>query len=651
MAKRPQLALIALVSLALALPGCQPPDETTGGGGKPAENGQAGDGDEGPFVLGDLLEPFEPPTFEELEAKVTWIDMPVLDSMDLMRERQAEEGPPPISAQEALKLKNDSAENNEKIKAALGRLAKSDDEVDYEAAIFRHDRADVKSTNPLMISSTTEFRVTGLTNFGLFSFDWDFNPHAASESVVSWQMSEDRLYDKVVMRDDLIWSDGTPITAHDVVFSFQAIMSSRVPVPAVRAGTDKIKWIEAYDDHTLVFFHKDALATNVWNVNFPVIPKHVYEDSIADDPTLQDSEYHVKLENDPIVGGAYIITNRTRGQEIVLSRREQYYMADGKQVRDKPYFKQIRFRIIADPGVALMALKKGEIDELELNPEQWQSQTNDDDFYKKNTKASGTEWVYYYFGWNCKSPFFSDQRVRQAMSYAFDHEEMLKSILLGLYEPCTGIFHPSSKWAPENPPEPYRQDLDKAEELLDAAGWADHDGDGIRDKMIRGRKTDFEFSVLTFNIPLRVATCNLLKDNLDQIGIICHVRPMEFTVLQQKSRDHDFHAMLAGWGTGTDPDTSDNLWVTDENRNYVEYSNPEIDRLFDEGRREFDPEKRLDVYRKIHRILWDDQPYTWLYVRNSFYGFSKELRGYNFSPRGPYSYGPGFSSIFKPAMR
>jgi peptide/nickel transport system substrate-binding protein len=124
---------------------------------------------------------------------------------------------------------------------------------------------------------------------------------------------------------------------------------------------------------------------------------------------------------------------------------------------------------------------------------------------------------------------------------------------------------------------------------------------------------------------------------------------MEFTVLQQKSRDHDFHALQAGWGTGADPDTSRNIWVTNENRNYGQYSNAEVDRLFDEGRREFDLEKRAKVYQKIHQILWDEQPYTWLYTRNAFYGFNKKLRGYNYSPRGPYSYGPGFLSIWKPA--
>ena len=100
---------------------------------------------------------------------------------------------------------------------------------------------------------------------------------------------------------------------------------------AVRSGTDQIRWIEAYDDHTLVFFHKEALATNVWNINFPVIPKHIYEKSIKEDPTLQDSEYHVRYENKPVTGGPFVISKRSRNQEIVLERRESWYMHEGKQ--------------------------------------------------------------------------------------------------------------------------------------------------------------------------------------------------------------------------------------------------------------------------------------------------------------------------------
>src|SRR6185295_7044342 len=154
--------------------------------------------------------------------------------------------------------------------------------------------------------------------------------------------------------------------------------------------------------------------TNVWNINFPIIPKHIYEKSLQDDYTLQDSAYHVKYENEPVCGGAYEIAKRVRGQEIVLRRRESFYMHKGKQVRDKPYFKEIRFRILTDSNTSLLAVKSGEVDALEMNPEQWQTQTTGEDFYNRNTKSKALEWVYFYFGWNCKSPFFSDVRVRKA---------------------------------------------------------------------------------------------------------------------------------------------------------------------------------------------------------------------------------------------
>jgi peptide/nickel transport system substrate-binding protein len=552
-----------------------------------------------------------------------------------------------VSVTEALRLENKTREDNQKITSALGRLPENDHEVDWEAPIFRHYTGDVKSTNPIMGSSAIEFDVTGMTGFGLFGFDWDFKPFAAKDTVVSWQTSKDRLYDKVVMRDDLTWSDGRPITAQDVVFSFQVIMSDQVPVPAVRSGTDKIRWIEAYDDHTLVFFHKEALATNVWNLNFPVIPKHIYEKSISDDPTLQNSAYHVQQENNPVCGGPYTITSRTRGQEIVLQRRESWYMHNGKQVRAKPYFKRIRYRIIQDPGVALLALKKGDVEEMLLNPEQWTTQTNGPDFYNKNTKAYGVEWTGFHFCWNLKTPFFSDVRVRKAMSWAFDYREMLNHLLYGLYEPSTGIFYPGSRWAPRNPPAPYHQDLDRAEKLLDEAGWSDHDGDGIRDKTIGGRKLNFEFNLLVANVPLSISIGSLLKENLDRIGVICNVRPLEYTVLQDNEQNHKFEAAFGGWSTGTDPDTTENIFGTGQGRNFGEYSNPEVDRLYEQGRKEFDPQKREAIYGRIAEILWNDQPYTWLYTRNAFYGFNKRLRGYNFSPRGPYNYGPGFGSIWK----
>lgn len=594
-----------------------------------------------------LLEPFDAPPLAELDAKAEWVDQPVFDAMDRLRKLLAEQKSL-ATDEEALALKNDSDETNAKILSALGRLPEEDSQVNWDASITRHMPADVKSTNPILHSSVWEADIEQLTGLGLFAFDWNLDFFADKDAVARWQSSKDRTMDKVVLRDDLTWSDGQPLTAHDIVFSFQTIMNPKVPVPAVRSGTDELKWVEAYDDRTLVFFHKQALATNVANMLFPIIPKHIYESAVAVDPTMSESPEHVRYENEPVSSGPYKIVKRVRGQEIVLERREGYYLHDGKEVRAKPYFKQIRFRINSDANVSLLALKSGEIDELLLTPEQWMTQTGDDEFYSRNTKARGLEWTAFQFAWNLQTPFFSDVRVRKAMSYAFNHDEMLNKLCYGLYEPANGLFHPSAWMAPKKPLPYYKQDLNKAEELLDEAGWIDHDGDGIRDKEIDGRSVPFEFNIICVGVQLRIDICSLLKENLDQIGVICNVQPIEFTVLQEKARTHEFQAMFGGWSAGAEPATLENIWKTGEGRNYGGYSNPEVDRLFDEGKKEFDRQKRAAIYAKIDELIYADQPYTWLYCQSSFYGFNKELRGYKFSPRGPYHYSPGFMSIWRP---
>ena len=383
-----------------------------------------------------------------------------------------------------------------------------------------------------------------------------------------------------------------------------------------------------------------------------MIPQHIYEDSIAEDPTLKASEYHTNLEEHPVTGGPYEIYKRNRGQSLVLRRRKSYYMFDGKQVRDKPYFKEMRFRIIEDVNTQLLALKAGEIEETEIGAEQWKTQTDDDDFYRDNTKVTGLEWTFFYFGFNTNTAYFQDKRVRQAMSLAFNHDEMLEDLCYGLYRPCYGIFHPDSWMFPKNPKQPLdrfnHQDLDKAEELLDAAGWVDSDFDGIRDKVFKGRRIPFEFTIMVSSKPDRIAICSLFQENLDTIGVRCNVQPFEAAVMQQRVFEKNYQAQMSGWGAGADPYTNENIFGTGSERNSGSYSNKRVDRLFELGMKEFDREKRAAIYAEIHELVYEDQPYAFLYNRSSFYGFNKKLRGYNFSPRGPFHYGPGISAVWTP---
>jgi peptide/nickel transport system substrate-binding protein len=624
--------------------------DVTGTEATPIDDGDAEElTSDKPFQLADMVEPFDPPPLEELENSHKWTDSPVVDAMVRLRDAKAQE-PPLVSIEQALKMRNDSPEANRKIYSALSAVAPPDGAgVNWNATMNRALIMDLRSTNGVLSSSISENEITKLTSFNLFGFDWEMSPFAVSDHVVSWQTSTDHTIDKVVMRNDLVWSDGKPITAHDVAFSFKLIMSSAVPIPAQRTGTDEIRWVEAYDDHTLAYFHKRPLATNVWNLNFQVVPKHVYEKSAAEDPTLRSSEYHRNVEKKPVTGGPYEVAHWARGQEILLKRRESYYLQDGKPVRDKPYFAEMRFRIIEDGNTRLLALKSGDIDESELEAEQWQTQTAGDDYYRENTKVSGPEWLYMYIGWNLdtkKVPFFADVRVRRAMAHAMNYDEMLNDLCYGLFTQCFGIFHPDAWMFPKNPAEPYRHDLDKAEDLLDEAGWVDSDSDGVRDKEVNGQLVPFRFTLMVSNKPDRIAICNLFRENLENIGVICDIRPLEAAVFQERAFSKNFEASCAGWSTGADPFTNKNIYGTGEARNYFSYSNPQVDALFEQAMQEFDRSKQAEIYGKIHNLVYEDQPCMFLYNKHSLYGFNKKLRGYRFSPRGPFHYSPGIDSIW-----
>jgi len=642
-----------LVALLTVVAGCssdrRPPSAGNGESRSEDASGVATASVDKPFVLGDLIEPFDPPPLAELDKTADWQDRPVRSGMVVLRQQQQEEGPPPLSVKEALALRNDSPEDNKEILDTLGRLAPADGAgVNYDASWVRHTVGDLKSSNPLLFSSITEFEYQSLTGFGILAADREMNYYGAKDTVVSWQTSKDHLVDKFALRDDLTWSDGEPITAHDVEFSFKVIMTDAVIVPAVRQGTDRLKWVQAYDDHTVVFFHKEALATNTTNMAFPIIPKHIYEKTIVDDPTMVRSQAHSHLEDHPVTGGPYELTKRVRNQEFVVRRRESWYMHDGNQVRPKPYFKEIRVKVIEDMNTALLALEAGQIEQMILRAEQWTNQTNGADFYRRNTKVTAPEWTEFHFVWNLKTPYFSDRRVREAMSWAFDYHEFLHTINHDLYQACQGTFHPTSWMFPKDPPEPYHQNLDKAEDLLDAAGWTDSDGDGIRDKEISGHRVPFEFTLITYQTEAGIQAATLMKESLGKIGVVCNVKPTEFTVMQQLNQDHTFEASMGGWGSGTDPSTSLNIYGTGEMRNYGNYSNLRVDELFEQGLHEFDRDKRAKIYGEINNVLWHDQPYTWLFYRNGFYAFSKKLRGYNLSPQGPDLYDPGIFSVYKP---
>ena len=624
------------------------------------DSGEAGSNKRGSFT---------PPTLEELEARTDWEDVPTVDVYERIREYRATLPQPP-SADAVAGMRNESTGDNEAIALFYGQAPPSREAIDYDAEFVISEPADVKTTNPLVQSSVIEQRLQGYIGLYLWGFDRDLEPFALADTVESFRRSGDGKVYLLKMRDDLVWSDGEPVTAHDVEFSYAAIMDREVPAVAVRMGTEDLLGVKAYDDLTVAYFHPESRATNIWNCNYPIIPRHVYSESIyagqpagtpkdelpeTADKTLANSARHVELEDRPVVGGPYEIVERTQNQSIVLRRRNDWFMHDGEEVRTKPHFETVRLLTILDNNTALLSLKSGDIDYLNLTPPQWVNQTSDRSFYGRNVKVRGPEWTTYHIGYNVATPYFDDPRVRRAMGLALDHETMLRDVLYGLYEPSQGVFNPDAWWAADPPPDVLSQDLDRAEDLLAEAGWEDSDSDGVLDKDVDGRRIPFEFS-LSFSTsdPNREKVGTLLKENLDQIGIRVNLQPLEFTVLQAKSRNHDFDAQIAGWGVGADPYTINNLWGSqfiNGGRNYGRFANADVDRLLEIGARELKRDDRARAYAAVHRILWNEQPYTWLYSRSTFVGMSRDLRGITFSPRDPLGYSGGIEALWKPKDR
>jgi peptide/nickel transport system substrate-binding protein len=511
-------------------------------------------------------------------------------------------------------------------------------------------RANPNTLNPLFVSSTYDFIVVDALYGGLYTFGKDMLWRLNEEMVESFEESEDHTEFIVKIKPGFKWHDGKPWTAHDIVYSWQQILDDRVPCLSQKPSVEPVKKCVALDDYTIKYVQPEPLATRYWNLSFPIIPKHIYEKDKENHPDLKTGTYYNQQARHPVGSGPYRIVEWKENSKIVLERWEDYA---GK----KPYFKQIVFRIIPDDHIALLSFEKQAVDVVDSLPSQkFALETDSDTFRAVGYKAWGVQWAFSYIGWNMdgSNPFFADRKVRYAMSHALNIPLILEKISYNLSTRCHGIYHPDSLiYNPEVKNVLLEYDLAKSQALLDEAGWKVNPDDGWRYKQINDQKVLFEFTLL---MPQESSTspkiAAIFQNDLHRIGVRLQTRKMEWSSFLEKVRKHEFQAEIASWGTGTDPDTSWNLWHStqyEKGRNYGKYANPKVDKLFEQGRREFDSEKRRQIYQEIHKIVYEDQPYTWISNPPILAVFNKRIRGVQFSPRGIFNFNPSFEGWWVPS--
>lgn len=418
----------------------------------------------------------------------------------------------------------------------------------------------------------------------------------------SWQVSQDGLTIDFTLRDDIHFSDNTPITADDVVFSFSLIKNPKIDNAHLASyfqdvvSCAKIDGLQVRFTMSQVYFKSLEIVGSM-----SIVPRHIYG--------FTDETQFNEHRSNPIGSGPYVFEKWEVGSYISLVRNENYW---GK----KPQIKKLVFKVITNDLAALSSMRSHQIDFISpMQPEQFLKLSADEEFLKEYSPVSywSPSEGYSYIGWNMTSEFFNDAKVRLAMTHLVDRESIRDNISAGMTKIVIGPFYHSSPQYNKNL-QPWPYDPKEAARLLDEAGWKDSDGDGIRDK--NGRAFRFKFLITSGN-DTRERIIKLLKDDFAKVGIEIVPDAYEWSVFIQRVMNKEFDATILGW-TGVMEADPYQVWHSSQTAgggcNRIGFNNPQADALIEQARRTLDKDKRNELYYRLQEILHNEQPYTFMFA-------------------------------------
>lgn len=433
----------------------------------------------------------------------------------------------------------------------------------------------------------------------------------------SWEISEDKKSFVFTLRKGVKWHDGTPFTARDIVYSYERIIDPGVDSPHLKSYYKDIESVTAISDHKVKFvYSKPYFLALEFCGGMPIVPEHIFDKGDFNTNPAGRS---------PVGTGPYKFVEWDTGSQILLTRNSEYW-------GEKPNIKKVVFKIINDDTVKFQVLKNGNLDVAGLTPVQWDKQSNTESFTRNYNKHAYFTPNYSFIGWNQRRSYFSDKRVRRAMTHFLNRDLVLEKILLDLGTVVTNPFFLKS---PEYPKyiEAYEYNPEKAVELLNAAGWTDSDGDGVRDK--NGVSFEFEFLVPNGSeTGEKIAT--IFKEEIKKHGIVMNIRKTEWAVFTQRLNQRKFDAVTLAWSMGVESDPYQ-IWSStqaEQGSNFVGFVNKEADELIEKARGEFDRDKRIKLYNRFAEIVHEEQPYTFLFCRQSTVAINKRFENVNIYPLG-----------------
>jgi len=485
----------------------------------------------------------------------------------------------------------------------------------YGDIIVRGDIGDASNLIPILASYSASHSIACLIYNGLVKYDKDMN--IVGDLAESWDISDDGLVITFHLRKGVKWHDGKPFTAKDVLYTYQVTVDPKTPT-AYAGDFLKVKKAEVLDDYTFRVTYDKPFAPSLISWSSAILPRHLLE---GQDITKSSLARH------PVGTGPYLFKEWLAGQKIVLVSNADYF-------EGRPYVDGHVTRIIPDMATMFLELRARNIDMMGLTPLQYTRQTENNLFRQSFDKYRYLAFAYTYLGYNLKHPFFADKRVRQAISYAINKEEIISGVLLGLGKPATGPYKPGT-WAYNENVKTYSYNPQKAWELLRAAGWTKTNNDGFLEK--DGRPFTFELVTNQGN-ETRQKCAEIIQRQLKEVGIDVKIRILEWAAfINDFINKRRFEAVILGWTIPLDPDAYD-VWhsskTAPEELNFISYKNPEVDALLEKARSTFDQKLRKKYYDRFQEILVEDQPYTFLYVPDELVIISKRFRGIEPAPIG-----------------
>ena len=488
----------------------------------------------------------------------------------------------------------------------------------------------VSALLPAVESTTLDASINSLLYLSLNSARWK---DGAIEYLIDdlslaerWEFDPDSTTLTYELRPGLVWSDGEPIDAADVVFTYELL---RAPGVASRYSVfwEELDSVVALDDRRVTFHFRRRHPRMLLHSGMGIMPAHIFG---AVPATLEALAGHPSVT---APGGALVVSGPFRvaewrpGEVLVLEPNPRSFAV-------QPKLDRVVFRVIPDEATRVIELRNGAVDVIDPAPLRQARELA----AEPGLRVETTGFRYYDFiAWNgVHYKPFADPDVRRALSYAIDREAILSG--LGIKDFATPASGPYSPLFPDLLEASLRPDPflpDSAATILHAKGWRDSDGDGTLDKA----GAPFRFVLLTqSDNERRASAAQVVQVQLAAIGIDVDLRPFERNALIDRVfRRKDFESALVGWSVTLDPNQHlDQFWPTDAMYNITRYESPAVDTLIAHARAATTAPAALPYWRAAGVEIARDRPYAFLWFFTEVVALRDRVKGVRIDAYGVY---------------